>query len=330
MAKLPLSIALGEYDHTRDIVSGVVPIEGVDARFLNLSIEELTTRFMRHLEFDVCELSFGNYCASLNMPVPPAIAIPVFTSRVFRHSAIYVRGDSPIESLERLAGKKVGIPQWSQTATIYVRGLLSRHGVRLGDVEWIQAGLVEPGRTETASFRLPEGVTVTAVPNRTLTDMLCMGQIDACISARPPNNIGAGLLEIRHLLRDPRSEELVFWKETGIFPIMHLIVIKRDSYERNRWIARCLLDAFEQAKRRSVKRLDDLKASYLPVGWGREQVRASHAMLFGTGEPWPYGLIDNRRTVDAFLGYCLDQGLINREYAAEELFAPESLGAVRV
>ena len=330
MGKLALSIALGEYDHTRDLVSGVVPIEGVEPRFLKLSIEAITNRFMAYREFDVCELSFGNYCALLRNADPPAIALPVFTSRVFRHSAVYVRGDSALWSLDQLAGKTVGIPQWSQTATIYVRGLLASLGVNLSGISWIQAGVVEPGRVETASFSLPSGLRLTAVADRTLTEMLLGGELDAVISARPPDGLGDGPLQLRHLLRSPRDDEAMFWEATGIFPIMHLIVLRRDVYERDRWIANSLFDAFQQAKRRSVQRLNDLKASYLPVAWGRDQVKASHEKLFGPGEPWPYGLTGNRRTIDGFLSYCQSQGIVDRLLSAEELFAPETLGETRV
>ncbi len=330
MAQLPLSIALGDYDHVRDVVSGTVPIEGINARFLTLSIEELTTRFMRHVEFDVCELSFGNYCASLNRPDPPAIAIPVFTSRAFRHGAVYVRGDSPLGALEQLAGKRLGIPQWSQTATIWVRGLLADHGVALDQVTWLQAGVVEPGRAETANFRLPSGVTVTSMPTRTLTEMLRTGEIDACITAKPPGNLGDEAWQTRPLLPDARQHERDYWDRTGVFPIMHLMVVKRSAYERDRWIARSLFDAFEKAKQRSLQRIEDPKTSYFPVGWGRDQALASRSLLFGTGNPWPYGLTGNRATIDAFLSYCHTQGLLDRLCAAEEIFAPETLGEVRV
>ena len=330
MAKLPLSIALGEYDHTRDVVSGAVPIEGVEPRFLSLSIEEITTRYMRHREFDVCELSFGNYCTLLNAARPEAVAIPVFTSRVFRHSAIYVRGDSALRSIAELGGKRIGIPQWSQTATIYVRGLLPRHGVDLDGIDWFQAGVVEPGRAETASLALPPGIRLTERPDRSLTHMLIGGEIDAVISARPPDGLGDGPCQIRPLLADAYGQEVAFWKETGIFPIMHLLVLDRAVYESNRWIARSLLNAFTAAKQRSLHRLDSLKASYLPVGWGREQAAAANRLLFGSGEPWPYGLQANRRTIEAFLGYCREQGLLGRDMRAEDIFAPEALAETRV
>ena len=325
MTRLPLSIALGDYEHARDVVSGAVPIEGIEPYFSTLGIEEVTFRFMGHADFDVSELSFGNYCSLLSRPEPPAIAIPVFLSRVFRHGAFYVRADSGLNSIKQLAGKTIGLPQWSQTATIYARGLLSDMGIDLAGIHWVQAGLHQKGRKESATLNLPKGITIIAATKRSLTELLLSSEIDVIISARPPEFEFGGKTEIRRLLSDPRAAEMAYWKEKQVFPIMHLLVLNRASYGKNRWIARNIMHAFNLAKQRSVARLAERAVSYIPMAWGSEDYAQMNERMFTGQDPWPYGLSASRPTIETFLNYCYQQGITSRLFEPEEIFAPETL-----
>ncbi len=323
---IPLTMATWDYDHVRDIASGEVRPKGVRITHLQMEVEEIFYRFAKSLEWDVSELSFAKYCSILSRDDPPITGIPVFVSRVFRHSAFYVRGDGRILGPEDLRGGRIGIPEWSQTATVYARGWLQHQGgVGLDEVEWIQAGVNAPGRVEMAELRLPDGVRCVPVPDRSLSDMLLAGEIDCMISAHPPAVFEDGHPDVTRLFPDFREVEERYFEETGIYPIMHTIAIRRDVYERNRWIARNLMTAFEEARDRSVARLTSVTASRIPVPWGYENAVRVGRRVFGGNGLWPYGIEANRATIEAFLGYCHEQGVCHRRLAPEELFAPESL-----
>jgi 4,5-dihydroxyphthalate decarboxylase len=332
MTDLRLALAVGDYDHMRDLALGRVRPVGIDLTVLNLPVEEIFFRFHDRLEFDVAELSLGMYCSAVSRGVAPFIAIPVFPSRVFRHSAIYVRADGPIARPEDLAGRRIGVPQWSQTATIWVRGFLSDTvGIALSTIEWVQAGVDQAGRPEPASLRLPADIRLTPVPDRSLDAMLVAGDLDAVISARPPRSAREGDPRVRRLFSDYRSAEEDYFRRTGLFPIMHTIAIRRDTYEANRWIARNLLTAFEQAKQRSVARMLDPTAAHVPLPWIFDHAhRAGEALVFKDRDFWPYGLAANRKDVETFLRYAAEQGVCHRLLRAEELFAEEALVDVKV
>ncbi|HZQ75219.1 MAG TPA: 4,5-dihydroxyphthalate decarboxylase [Burkholderiales bacterium] len=313
---LPLTLALGRYEHVRGLEA-----QGLDLNVLEIPIEEMHFRFTRFREWDASEMSFGKVAALLAGENPDIVALPVFTSRVFRHSAIYVREDSAIRSAKDLEGRKVGIPEWAQTAGIYVRGMLQHeYGVDLAAIHWHQAGVREPGRIEKVALSLPGKTKIVAVPDRSLTEMLAAGELDAAISARP---VG------RHRLF-PQTEELErrYFEKTRIFPIMHLVVLKREVYERDRWIAMNLFKGFEQAKRASLARLADITSSHVPVPWMAEHARRWQALA---GEDyWPYGVEPNRPTLEAFLRYCFEQGVTRRHLRPEELFAPETRESFKI
>jgi len=332
MSELRLSIALNDYIHTRDLADGRVRPNGIDLIVSNLSFEQAAFRFGANLEFDISEYSLANYCARLAAAQPsPIVALPVFTSRVFRHSSIYVAESSGIRDAKELAGRAVGIPQWSQTATVYVRGWLMHDvGVPMDSVRWVQAGVDEPGRRDPIRSRLPPGVRVEPRPDRTLSDMLVSGEIDVAITARPPRCFREGAPEVRRLFPDYREEEKRYFATSGIFPIMHVIALKRVVYEAHPWVARNLMDAFEAAKFSSLARLRDIQTSHLPTAWTSEEIESVHRLLFGDGEPWPYGLEPNRRTLEAFLAYCDEQGVTERRLKPEELFPREVTFEVRI
>ena len=313
---LRLSAALGPYDHVR----GLRP-QGIDLLQLELPIEEIFFRFTKFREWDVSEMSFGKVISLMAEERPEIVAIPVFVSRVFRHSAIYVGRSSSISTPKDLEGKRVGIPEWAQTAGIYVRGLLQHeYGVDLASIDWRQAGVREPGRVEKIQLHLRQGVRIQPMPQHTLAGMLASGEIDAAISARDPGG--------RRLFGKPRELEAEYYRKTGIFPIMHVVVLRRAAYERDRWIAMNLFKAFEDAKQRSVARIADIGASQVPVAWVADHARQWQALA---GEDfWPYGIERNRATLEAFVQYGFEQGVSKRRLKVEELFAPETLERAKI
>jgi len=329
MGKLHLTLALSEYDHTRDVCSGVVPVEGVDLTYLNLPIEEMHFRFTKFLEWDVSEMSLGKYASLLSQEDRSMVAIPVFPNRTFRHSSLYVRRESELTDPKQLAGKRVGVPEWAQTAGIYTRGdLTHQYGVRLSAIEWWQAGVSQPGRVEKVELRLPEGVTIHRAPEKTLTGMLLAGELDAVMSAHPPEPFKRGEPGIVRLFHDVQPVEETYWRTTGIFPIMHVVAIRRDVYDRSRWVAMNLYKAFDEARRRSVARISELTASRVPIPWMADYVNRWRG-LFGP-DYWPYGLEPNRTTLDAFCQYAFEQGVCHRKVASDELFPPEVLSTFRI
>jgi 4,5-dihydroxyphthalate decarboxylase len=320
--RIHLTLAISEYDHVRDLTTGVVEAEGVELTHLPLPIEEIFYRFTRFREWEVSELSMGKYVSLVSQDDASLTAIPVFPSRVFRHSAIYVRANGPVRHPRDLAGRRVGIPEWAQTAGIYARGaLVHQYGVRLEDVEWQQAGVDEPGREEKVALKLPPGVRITPRADRTLDGLLLAGEVDALITARPPESVRQRRPEVARLFPDAMAVERAYWRETGIFPIMHVVAIRRDVLERHPWVAMSLYKAFSEARRRSVARAREVSASRFPLPWVPEQV-AQACELFGD-DFWPYGIEANRRTLDAFLGFALEQGVCHRVVTVEELFPPE-------
>src|SRR5574339_594190 len=246
--KLPISLAISPYEHTRDLRP-----EGIELNLLDLPIEEIFYRFTHFREWQASEMSFGKVISLMSQPQPEIICIPVFLSRVFRHSAIYVRPG--IKSPKDLEGKRVGIPEWAQTAGIYVRGMLQHeYGVDLARIQWFQAGVREPGRVEKVKLNVPPGVSSQPMPERTLADMLQKGDLDAVMSARAVP--GSRLFE------NYQEVEKAYYRNTRIFPIMHVLAIKRDAYERDRWIAMNLFKAFEEAKDRSLARVSEFGLSH--------------------------------------------------------------------
>ena len=331
MANIHLTLAMDEYDHTRDLLQGKVNAEGIDLTWLNLDVEEIFYRFASAYEWDVSELSFAKYCSIMSQPNPPITGIPVFVSRVFRHSAWYIAADGKVQTVADLAGKRIGIPEWSQTATVYARGWLAEDaGIPVEDVEWVQAGVNEPGRIELAHLKLPDGIRYRQVADRSLTEMLLAGDIDALISARPPRNFLDGDTRIRRLIPDYRAQEQDYFKRTGIYPIMHTVAIRRDTYEKHPWIAMNLLNGFEAAKKRSVARLTSITHSQIPVPWIYDMVPELGQDIFPGGDYWPYGIEPNRPTIEAFLRFCHDQGLCHRRLEPEDLYPSEVQSVFRV
>ncbi|MGH9355696.1 MAG: 4,5-dihydroxyphthalate decarboxylase [Terriglobia bacterium] len=329
MPDVPLSLAISYYDHVSDLVRGRVRAEGISLTSIELPHEEIFFRMVSFSEWDVAEFSMAKYVSLAGAGDPPFRAIPVFPSRVFRQSAIYVATRAGIANPGDLAGRSVGVPEWAQTAGIYARAYLQHQcGVRLRDIHWIQAGVNEPGRDEKVRLLMPDGVEIERIRDRSLTEMLQTGELDAIISARPPDAFIAGDKRIAPLWADPRSIEEEYYRKTNIFPIMHVIVIKSATLDRYPWIAMNLFKAFQDAKKNSLDRLANPVISRMPFAWAPEAVLAAQS-LFGT-DCWPYGVESNRPTLEAFLQYSWEQGLTERNVQVDQLFPRELSKFVRV
>lgn len=326
MEKLTLTLAIGNYDHVRDVIDGQVPVQGTNFIVLNLPPEEVFHRFTLHREWDVSEMSMGTYVSMRSQEDRSITALPVFVSRVFRHSMIYVSEASGITTPEQLKGKRVGIPQWAQTATIYCRGYLAHDaGVPLDSIDWVQGGVNQAGRIEKMKLKLPQGIRYRQVTDRSLTDMMLAGDLDAVLSARAPHALGRG---VRRLFENYEPVEEAYYRKTGIFPIMHVLAVKTEVLERYPWLAMNLYKAFDEAKQRSMERLQDITASCAPVPWLRSYSDRMKS-LFGE-DFWPYGLEPNRRTLEAFLLFAYEQGVCHRKVEPEELFPKQVLSSYKV
>jgi len=322
MPKIHLTVAISDYDHVRDFTHGDVQAEGIDITYLNLVHEEIFYRFINFREWDVSEISFAKYVSLISQGDDSIMAIPVFPSRIFRLSSIYVRDGGPIRRPEDLAGCRIGLPEWAQTAAVYTRGyLMHQAGVGLQEIDWYQAGVDEGGRTEKVALKLPPGVRLTPVPDLSLTQLLLAGEVDAVITARPPGHFLAGKPGIVRLLPDYRDAEETFFRNTGIFPIMHTIAVKTRVLKSHPWAAMNLLKAFETAKERSIERALDVAAPRFPIPWCYHYA-AQAKEIFGENY-WPYGVEANRNTLEAFLGYAYEQGVCHRRLQPEDLFPPE-------
>jgi 4,5-dihydroxyphthalate decarboxylase len=329
VARVRLTLAINDYDHVRDLVEGDVPLDGLELTWLRLPVEETFFRFIRYREWEVTELSLAKYCALRADGDESVVAIPVFPSRCFRHSAIFVRDDGPVDDPAALAGKRIGIPEWTQTATVYARGVLQhQYGVDLHDVRWFQAGTNEPGRVEGVSLSLPEGISLTSLPEATLNDLLLSGELDAVIAAHPPTEFKRGSGRVVRLFSDYRAVEERYYADTKVFPIMHVIALRRDVVDRYPWAAASLLKGFEEAKRRSLERAADGNAPKYPIPWSFANAQCAQA-VFGS-DFWPYGIEANRTTLDTFLRQAHEQGACARRMTAEELFPLELAAAFRI
>jgi 4,5-dihydroxyphthalate decarboxylase len=329
MNTVPLTLAISSYDHVEDLITGRIKPEGIELTCLSLPIEEIFFRFLKHREWDVSELSFAKYASLISQGDDSLTAIPVFPSRIFRHSSIYVRRDGPVRTPGDLAGKRIGLPEWAQTAAVYSRGFMAhQYGIDLTGIDWVQAGVNEPGRAEKVALNLPSGIRLTPAPTKSLSQMLVTGEVDAVLSAHAPDCFENNHPNVTRLFEDYVSVETDYYRATGIFPIMHVVAIKRAVLEARPWMAMSLLKAFEEAKRRSIARALEVTAPRFPIPWCFEYARRAQD-LFGE-DYWPYGVDNNRTTLEAFLKYAHEQGVCHRLLTPEDLFPSQVLSRVRI
>jgi 4,5-dihydroxyphthalate decarboxylase len=330
LSKLQLSLACWDYDRTRALADGSVRAEGIDLIYNNLFVEETFFRMLRNREFDVAEMSLSSYCVSLMRDEAAFIAIPVFPSRFFRHSCIFVSAKSGIREPADLAGKRIGVPEYQMTAPVWIRGILQdEYGVDPASCEYWTGGEEEPGRDEKIKLELPAKFKLKAIgPQQTLARMIAAGELDAMHTARSPSTFHSQPDKVKRLFENFVEVEKAYYRKTKIFPIMHTVVIRRDLYQKNRWIAQSLAKAFAQAQRKTYEHLSTSMALTTMLPWQSAHVEEARALL---GEDWwPYGLEANRHVLETFLRYHHEQGLSKRRLAPEELFARETLESFRV
>jgi 4,5-dihydroxyphthalate decarboxylase len=328
--KLNLTIAVGDYDRTRPLADGRVPIDGVAPRILLLSPEEMFFRAFRHADFDVCELSLSSFAVRSARDDNPYIGIPVFPSRAFRHTAIVVRTDR-IKVATDLRGKRLGTPEYQLTACVWARALLQdEFGVAPHEITWVRGGIEEPGRREKLDLSVPANVRLESAPaSATLSELLAAGELDGLVSPRLPSCFEAGRGALGWLFADPTQAATEFYRRTRIFPIMHLIGLRRSLAARHPWLPATLLKAFTQAKALALRELSDTSATKVTLPFIEEQLIGARELL-GT-DFWSYGLDElNRNVIDTFLAHHYAQGLSARRLRADELFHPAALEMYRI
>jgi 4,5-dihydroxyphthalate decarboxylase len=325
-ARLRLALACGDYDRTRALHEGRIVPDGIELVCLRLPIEEIFFRMARFAEFDAAEFSLSSYLLTMTADGPGAlVAIPAFLSRSFRHGGVYINERSGIERPEQLVGKTVGLSEYQQTANVWIRGILAEHhGVPVDSVHYRTGGLHTPGRFEKLRLELPREIDVQRIPaDRTLSDLLAEGAIDAIYSPRTPRCFAEGKPGVRRLFSDVSTVEADYYRRTDIFPIMHVVVLRREIYQANRWAARSLFAALVAARDEATVGMDETAALRYMVPWLATEVERTRALL--GSDYWSYGLAGNENALATLIGYSHAQGLARRLYAPAELFAPETL-----
>jgi len=328
MTRLPITVATWDYDRVRALVDGRVRIEGCDVNYVTMRVEEILERAFFHGEFDVAEIGFSPYLIALSRGAARYVAIPVFLSRMFRHSAIYVRTDRGIAGAADLRGKRIGVPEYQMSAALWVRGFLQDDfGIAAADIDWVQGGLEQAGRREKFPLNLPEKFPLASAAEP-LSQMLADGALDAVISARRPSCFVAGHPMIRRLFPDYRSAERDYYRRSGLFPIMHAVGVRRDVLERHPWLPASLYKAFAQAKRIADDDLAETTALKIGLPWVNAELDATRDLM--GDDFWSYGVAANHKTLAAMARYSYQQGLAVRMVSVEEMFAPGTLTEVRV
>ncbi len=326
MKKLELSLAVGIYDRTVPIFDGQVEIEGCEVAAVPLLPEECFHRAFKFAEFDVTEMSMSSHTVMTGAGKAQYVGIPAFPSRVFRHSGIYIRTDRGISKPEDLKGKTIGIPEYQQTANVFIRGFLQdEHGVKTTDIKWRAGGIEEPGRGERAPISLPPGIDLQPIPNdRTLSDMLAKGELDGMMTARAPSVFVNHARHVGRLFPNYAAVEEAYYKRTKIFPIMHMIGIRRSLVEKHPWLPVSVYKAFARAKEIAIEELGLIGHLAVTLPW---PVAAQDEARRVLGEDyWSYGNTEsNGHVLKTFVRYSHEQGLIAKPMAWEELFAPSTL-----
>jgi 4,5-dihydroxyphthalate decarboxylase len=311
-------------------MDGSVRPDGIDLVYLNMPVEETFFRMLRHREFDVAEMSLSSYTVSMSREPRPFVAIPIFPSRFFRHSCIYIHAGAGIREPKDLIGKRVGTPEYQMTAPVWIRGILSdRYSVPVDSVTYYTGGEEEPGRSEKLKLDLPPSIRIKPIgETQTLAAMLASGEIDALHTARMPSTFSIGGGKVRRLFEDYKETEQQYFRDTGIFPIMHTVVIRREVYEQNRWVAQALFKAFAEAQQQTYDDLYVTAALKAMLPWLTSHVEETRALM--GDDYWTYGFHKNRETLATFLRYHYEQGLSKRLLTPEELFAPETMESFKI
>ena len=321
MVEVPITIACGNYDRTQAIRDGRVKVEGCAVTYLPLYPEEIFHRVFKFQEFDISEMSFSSYLRTVSAGTSEYTAVPAFVSRIFRHSGIYIRKGAGITKPEDLRGKRIGLPEYQITAVVWMRGMLQHeYGVHPSEVHWRSGGQEQPGRHERTPLKPIPGLDLQPIrDDQTLVDMLRKGELDALFTARAPSSFLAGEPHIGRLFPDTRKAEIAYYKKTGMFPIMHLIGIRKTLAQQYPWLATSLYKAFCDAKAIAMTNLRDVNALLVSLPFLEAETRETAAAM---GEDfWKYGIQENLREIEALTQYAHEQGLVDRKVAVEELFA---------
>jgi 4,5-dihydroxyphthalate decarboxylase len=319
MNKLRMTLACGPYDRTQALRDGTVHAEGIELNYVTLQPAEIFWRMLQFQEFDASEMSLSNYTTLVGKGDAPFVAIPVYPSRVFRHGYFFINTTKGIGGPGDLKGKRGGVPEYSMTAAVYMRGLLQHeYGVKPSDVEWVQ------GRPDRLGHKLPGDVRLSqAAPGVELGDMLERGEIDFLMTANNPLAFRRGSPNVRRLFPNYAEAEKDYYRRTKIYPIMHTVVIRRDLYEREPWAALNLYKAFCEAKEHCYRLITETGSPKASFAWLQPMIEEEQAII---GTDWyPYGIAQNRPSLEALLQYNHEQGLSPRRVAIEELFAPATL-----
>jgi len=320
MPDVPITVASGDYDRTRALREGTVGIAGCAVTYSTVEANALFIRNLKNQEFDVSEMSFSTYITLKARDAHHYTAVPVFLSRAFRHSAIFVRTDR-IASPADLKGKRVGTPEYLTTMLVWLRGLLSdEYGIAPSDLRWRLGGMEQPS-AKTAPPEEITGVEIKNIPaDKTLAGMLANGELDALFTARPPSCFLKGAPNVGRLFADTRAVEQAYYKKSGVYPLMHAVGIRNTLLEKHPWIARATFDAFLKAKDTAIADLQKLAAFSITLPWVEAEYRATQAVL--GKDIWPYWLEPNRKAIETLCRYLHEQGFTARRMTADELFAP--------
>ncbi|MGE0629940.1 MAG: ABC transporter substrate-binding protein [Hyphomicrobiaceae bacterium] len=325
MSKLSISLSVCDYDRTRALFDGRAPIEGCDVNAVALEPEESFHRAYKFQEFDVTELSLSSHTMTTARGDAHYVGIPAFVSRLFRHSSIYIRTDRGINSPADFKGRIIGLPEYQMTANVWVRGILQdQYGIHPRDIRWRNGGLEDPGREERSPIKLPADIELAAIPHdRTLSDMLEKGEIDGLLSARAPSCFLRGAPNVDRLFPDyPKAEEDYFGK-TGIFPIMHIIGVRRRLAEQYPWLPVSILKAFMKAKELSMHELGQIGHLAVSLPWSVYEFERLQRVM--GPDYWSYGYKENKHVLDTLARYSFEQGLSVRQLKSEEMFAASTL-----
>ncbi len=330
MHRIPLTLAVCDYDRTKAIFQGRVPIEGVDLTPLAMQAEECFHRAFKFHEFDLCELSLSSHTATVSRGENHYVGIPAFVSRVFRHSGIYIRTDRGINSPADLRGRTIGVPEYQITANVWIRGMLEDdYGVTPDQIHWRRGGIEEPGRDERSPISLPASIDLQQVADdKTLSGMLESGEIDGMITARAPSCFDRRVPNVGRLFPDFKTTEQDYFRRTGIFPVMHLIGIRKSLVEQYPWLPVNVYNAFLAAKKIAIHELNELAQLMVNLPWVVAHYDETRAVM---GEDfWPYGFNQNRAMLETFTRYHHAQGLSTRQVAPEELFAASTFDLAKI
>lgn len=321
MTSVRLTIACGDYDRTRLLITRQVVPDRIELSWTSPPIEVTIARMLREEAFDVAEMSLSAAAIAVDRGEPSFVALPVFPSRFFRHSSVFVHSESGITSFQQLGGRKVGMFNYHRmTAAVWFKGfLLSDYGIDPREIDWYVTDSPPYGERDRIRVDPPPDVRITTIrPDTTLDDMLDAGSLDALLAIRLPEPYRRGSPKVRRLLDDPMQTEIDYHRRTGIFPIMHALVVRREVFEANPWLGESLCEAFETARVTAERASDDLGEARHSLAWWLLYRERERELL---GDAWAHGLGPNHRTLSVFLDHCFEQGLTSHRMSPEELFA---------